>query len=304
MVDRDDWLMGEDIPPDALGGRDAIRDLANPKRLGQPDHAKDWVKTCADNEGVHTNSGIPNKAYYLIAGAISKEKAERIFYRTLTVYMQPTSSLQDARAKALQAAKDLYGAAGAEYAGVTSGFNAVGIDATWNPPANSCTCAATVAVATKSVFTDAAAAVASIATLYRVRDQILGGTAAGRHYRDLYYHHTDRMSTLILADSALRESSARVVQALLPPLALMVEGDGDRAVVDQGLVDQVKAYLIDLAEADRKTAGGELAAVIDAEMLRIEWDELVGMSYDEAWDAINARLSTPIRTIHIPVLVR
>jgi Zn-dependent metalloprotease len=86
MVDRDDWLIGEDLPPHILGGREAIRDLSNPRRFGQPDHTRDWVKTCSDNEGVHTNSGITNKAYYNIVTAIGKDKAERIFYRALTVY--------------------------------------------------------------------------------------------------------------------------------------------------------------------------------------------------------------------------
>ena len=31
----------------------------------QPSNMKDYVKTSADNGGVHLNSGIPNKAFYL-----------------------------------------------------------------------------------------------------------------------------------------------------------------------------------------------------------------------------------------------
>ena len=32
----------------------------------QPDHMNKYVKTTNDNGGVHTNSGIPNKAFWLM----------------------------------------------------------------------------------------------------------------------------------------------------------------------------------------------------------------------------------------------
>ena len=132
MVDRDDWLMGEDLP---IG---AIRDLENPGAFGQPGNASGWVKTCSDNEGVHTNSGIPSKAFVNIATSIGKGDAERIFYRALTVYLQQQSSLEDSRAAALQAAEDLYGAASAQAQAVNTGFGAVGLNGSFQPPANSC----------------------------------------------------------------------------------------------------------------------------------------------------------------------
>ena len=36
----------------------------------QPAHMKDFIKTREDNGGVHLNSGIPNRAFYLAATAI------------------------------------------------------------------------------------------------------------------------------------------------------------------------------------------------------------------------------------------
>jgi bacillolysin len=132
MVDRDDWLMGEDLP---IG---AIRDLSNPGAHGQPGHASGWVATCSDNEGVHTNSGIPSKAFVNVATSTGKGDAERIFYRALTVYLHPQSTLEDARAAALQAAEDLFGASSAQSQAVTSGFNAVGLDGSFRPRVNDC----------------------------------------------------------------------------------------------------------------------------------------------------------------------
>jgi bacillolysin len=135
MVDRDDWLMGEDLP---IG---AIRDLANPGSFGQPGNMSDWVKTCSDNEGVHTNSGIFSKAFVNVANAIGKGDAERIFYRALTTpgYLQPQSTMEDARAAALQSAEDLFGASSTQEQAVTAGFGAVGLDGSFQPPANNCT---------------------------------------------------------------------------------------------------------------------------------------------------------------------
>ncbi|GGR43067.1 Zn-dependent metalloprotease [Nocardioides luteus] len=62
-----DWRIGEDT---RLG---ALRDLADPTRHGQPDRMTsplweaDENSLYADNGGVHTNSGVGNKAAYLIS---------------------------------------------------------------------------------------------------------------------------------------------------------------------------------------------------------------------------------------------
>jgi bacillolysin len=134
MVDRADWLMGEDLP---IG---AIRDLQNPGSFGQPDNVSGWVATCADNQGVHTNSGIFNKAFVNVATAIGKNDAERIFYRTLTTpgYLSPQATMEDARGAAIQSAVDLFGSGSSQVNATTSGFAAVGLDGVREPPANSC----------------------------------------------------------------------------------------------------------------------------------------------------------------------
>jgi Zn-dependent metalloprotease len=94
-VDQADWLIGAAIMAPDFKGR-ALRDMANPgtafddPNLGkdkQPGHMKDYVQTDFDNGGVHTNSGIPNRAFVLAAKAIgghSWEKTGKIWYVTLT----------------------------------------------------------------------------------------------------------------------------------------------------------------------------------------------------------------------------
>lgn len=89
-----DWLVGEDcILPDVKGV--ALRSLKAPgtayddPRFGkdpQPATMAGYVDTQDDNGGVHTNSGIPNHAFYLVAtglGGNSWEKACPIWYQTL-----------------------------------------------------------------------------------------------------------------------------------------------------------------------------------------------------------------------------
>lgn len=108
FVDNDDWLMGENLP----GG--ALRDLSNPPAQGQPDRMSNYVNTSGDNGGVHTNSGIHNKAAYLIINggtfngftiqALGKTKAERLFYNMLTYRLWDSSQLIDARNAAINEA--------------------------------------------------------------------------------------------------------------------------------------------------------------------------------------------------------
>src|SRR5690606_10609233 len=90
MVDPD-WLIGEDvyIPRNSK----AIRSLKDPTQYNQPDHYRNRYKGFDDNGGVHINSGIHNKAAYLLMDGgthngvtvqkIGKPKTAQIYYRTL-----------------------------------------------------------------------------------------------------------------------------------------------------------------------------------------------------------------------------
>jgi Zn-dependent metalloprotease len=138
MIDRDDWRMGEDIVNSSAFPRGALRDLADPHNGGrgaadagwQPAHMSEYVKLslAEDNGGVHVNSGIPNRAAFLVAEALGREKTERIYYRVLEArYLNPFSQFMDMRLGAVRAAADLYGAESPEVAAVRNAFTAVGI---------------------------------------------------------------------------------------------------------------------------------------------------------------------------------
>jgi Zn-dependent metalloprotease len=90
-----DWLIGEGLLAPGVQGK-ALRSMKAPgtayddPTLGtddQPATMSGYVHTASDNGGVHTNSGIPNHAFYLAATALGGhawEKAGKIWYATLT----------------------------------------------------------------------------------------------------------------------------------------------------------------------------------------------------------------------------
>lgn len=154
FVDNDDWTHGED------GAGGASRDLSNPIRGNpvQPDHMLPSLSTDGqglltlpagvmpgpinDNGFVHFNSGIHNKAaFLLIAGGtfagrtvtgIGQAKAQRLFYNMMVNRLTSNSQFQDAANAAFSEAFDLIrtGRAGfttADLCSVRNAYAAVGL---------------------------------------------------------------------------------------------------------------------------------------------------------------------------------
>ena len=136
LIDRTNWTLGEDVVVRTAFPSGALRSMSNPNQNGssvrgyQPRTMAQYINTTQDNGGVHINSGIPNYAFYLFAtsNAVGREKAEKVYYRTLTQYLTRTSQFVDLRLAVLKATADLYGATGAEYAAAKKAFDDVGIN--------------------------------------------------------------------------------------------------------------------------------------------------------------------------------
>ncbi|MBI5016411.1 MAG: M4 family metallopeptidase [Deltaproteobacteria bacterium] len=134
MVDRDDWTMGEGC---VLVEPGFVRDMADPHRsLGwQPAKLDEYQRSRNDEEGdwggVHANSGISNRAGYLLAqglasgGSDGRDRAEKIVFKGLTDYLTPAATFLDARNAWAQAAGDLYGPA--EVAVANAAWEAVNV---------------------------------------------------------------------------------------------------------------------------------------------------------------------------------
>ncbi len=158
MVERkngaDGWRLGEDVMKGNFYPTGCLRDLANPNNGGrslndngyQPGTMNQYYSGSEDNYGVHINSGVPNNAFYRFATAsgMTKEKAEKIYYRALTIYLTRTSKFLDLRRAVIQSATDLKASAGVTDADINNAklaFDAVGItdpnapNPSTNPPA-------------------------------------------------------------------------------------------------------------------------------------------------------------------------
>lgn len=138
-ADQADWLIGAGLLAPGVQGT-ALRSLKQPgtayddPRLGkdpQPGHMNDYVDTYRDNGGVHINSGIPNRAFYLAASALGGnawERAGRIWYETLTEGKLSTAAKFPEFAQAtVAAATRLYGSDGAETGAVRAAWKEVGV---------------------------------------------------------------------------------------------------------------------------------------------------------------------------------
>jgi thermolysin len=139
------WKIGEQAYTPATSG-DALRHMDNPHLASNrgytadddPDHYSERYTGTADNGGVHINSGIPNKVFYLLAKGgthhlggsvtgIGADAAARIWYRALTSYMTSSTNFSGARTATLNAAAALYGSGSAQYNAVAAAWTACGV---------------------------------------------------------------------------------------------------------------------------------------------------------------------------------
>ncbi|PJJ72416.1 thermolysin metallopeptidase-like protein [Diaminobutyricimonas aerilata] len=132
------WLIGEGLFTDAVSGR-ALRSMAEPGSaydddvLGkdpQPGHMRDYIETAEDNGGVHLNSGIPNRAFHLVAttlGGNAWERAGVIWYDTLVGGLAADTDFARFARATLDAADSRFGEGSPESAAVRNAWAAVGV---------------------------------------------------------------------------------------------------------------------------------------------------------------------------------
>jgi Zn-dependent metalloprotease len=137
-----DYLEGEDAWRARFSGSlSGLRSFVDPIAYGDPDHYSKRYTGASDNGGVHTNSSISNHAFYLAieggtnrtsglavtgAGAANRDKVEKAFFRGFTT-LTSSATFSLARAKTIQAARDLYGAGSSIETAITQAWSAVGV---------------------------------------------------------------------------------------------------------------------------------------------------------------------------------
>jgi bacillolysin len=281
------WLIAEGS---SLG---VIRSMSNPPAYGDPDRGSNFVCTSSDNGGVHTNSGIANKAAWLMAvggtfngqtvTGIGEVETAAIHYRALTQYLTPTSGYA-ADAAALRAAcADLY-----------SSTDCAEVDmvvlATEMEDVQPCDVPCPLQVTASSVSQgEPSAGAGMLLTLYRTRDRVLRTAPYGRHLAALYYEHGPEMSRILRADESLQRRVAALVARLTPGLEALVRDDGsaETLVVTPHTAALLASVLRSLEE--QAAPEGGLAQAIRAERAALDLAGIPGRSLAAVWSQVRAR---------------
>ena len=139
MADKADWLIGAGLLAAGIHGV-ALRSMKAPgtayddPKIGkdpQPAKMADYVQTGGDNGGVHINSGIPNRAFYLAAAAMGGyawEKAGRVWYDTVCdKNLRPSADFSAFAKLTVRHASVLYGVGSDEHTAVREAWKEVGV---------------------------------------------------------------------------------------------------------------------------------------------------------------------------------
>lgn len=150
-TDTPDYMIGEKIYLANLPGSSnptALRYMFNPSKDGLSPNC--YTPNIGDMD-VHYSSGPANRFFYLLAegsgartysgvnhqaptcnggsvSGIGRAKAEKIWYRAITVYMTSNTGYAGARTATLNAASDLYGPISAERNAVAAAWSAVSVN--------------------------------------------------------------------------------------------------------------------------------------------------------------------------------
>jgi Zn-dependent metalloprotease len=145
-VDVPDYLIGERIKPANWNADGTWKNLASPAALRYMDqpsrdgNSRNCWSSGIGSLNVHYSSGPANHMYYLLSKGgtsacnarvvtgIGNAKAQKIWYRALTVYMTASTNYAGARNAALNAARDLHGTGSVEYNTVASAFTAINVN--------------------------------------------------------------------------------------------------------------------------------------------------------------------------------
>ena len=134
------WTIGEQLSSTPL------RYMYKPSLDGRSPDA--WSSTLGTLD-VHYSSGPMNRCFYFLSqgatttgntsttylptgmAGLGNDKAAAIWFRALTTYMTPSTTYAGARTACISAAKDLYGAGGAEEQAVWNAFHGINVGLAW-----------------------------------------------------------------------------------------------------------------------------------------------------------------------------
>ena len=115
--------------------------------------------------------------------------------------------------------------------------------------------------------------------LYRLREEVMRPTPAGRRAIELYETHGPEISGLVLRNPSLRERSLQALSLWMENLRSLVEGHGGSRAISAEQIAAIEAVLDELGGL----ASPELLAVLERERERIDLPAFVGSTMAQAF---------------------
>ncbi|MFJ3672472.1 M4 family metallopeptidase [Streptomyces sp. NPDC090106] len=282
-----DWLVGSEL--DVSG---PFRDMIHPEDHGQPNSMSQYVLKCGDYGGVHTNSGIINKALWNMANKIGTDYAEDVLWRAVTVYMTTGTRFAQAAQVMVEASADLYGLYHPRTASVHAAFREVGIDTdTRDPRPPGCSGGATTNCLTVDTISANAGALApggaglnevigSLIHTYNV--STITSSPAISYYSNLYLENRDTFEKNLAIEGDLLDQFTKTVQVWHPVLDSIGTGEGDTVVITQEQIDSANALADQTVIAAEAQGIPTFAKLVTRERQRFVAQETVGLTVNQA----------------------
>ncbi|WP_220296845.1 NPP1 family protein [Streptomyces sp. MBT84] len=281
---RNDWLVGSDIN---IG---PVRSMADPTVYDQPRHMSAYDETCMDNGGVHTNSGIPNYAFYRMSVLMDPDTTTSILWRAMTQYLSPTSTFADAETAMVTAATDLYGPTSRQASVTTTVWeNEVGITPSTPDPRPEGCAAGGISITCSTlqqVYGNSGALTADGSSLEDVGGSLVHmyelGTVsespAVTYYETLFLENRDDFDDTLNLNGPLLDQFVKTVQTLAPVFQAVGTDQADTVIVTQDQIDSAGAFKDAVVTAANEQGKTHLAQLIPQEWDRVDAQHLVGLS--------------------------
>jgi len=116
----------------------------------------------------------------------------------------------------------------------------------------------------------------------RLRTELLPSTPTGQHYLNLGYTYWNELVRLIWYDETMVRLTWRVIDLYSPAVDALLDGRGSKMRVSQEMVDELLRWLTEM----EIRASPELRQIIQEERAKVPWEDLVGLTVEEAWEKL------------------
>jgi len=118
------------------------------------------------------------------------------------------------------------------------------------------------------------------------------------YYTRLFDGYSPTLSSLVAENPSLAWKSNTTFQQLTPAVESLSNGTGNSYVISADMVNN----LTDLLDELKDTADPDLAAIIQREEDMIDFESMVGLTMDEAWDELQLR--RPVEELYITIILK